>query len=126
MIRDAMRSIVIISSEVVIHVEGFIILQFGNVKVEDLTRHVLDLLPEFVKHWVPLNRISIGHGEAPTSASVPPQRLSPGLCQGEVVIAKDLAIDQFEHTKLIGHHITFTNDSLTVDVCFGAIIAQQE
>ena len=49
---EAIRSIVIISGEVLIQVELFII-QFGN--VEDLTRSILNLSPEFVVHNVTQN-----------------------------------------------------------------------
>ena len=44
----------------------------------------------------------------------------------EVMIAKDLTIDQFEHTKLIGHYITLSINTVAVDVCCRTIIAAEE
>ena len=43
----------------------------------------------------------------------------------EVSITEDLTIDQFEHTKLIGHHITFGINSVVVDVSGRTIIAAE-
>jgi hypothetical protein len=44
----------------------------------------------------------------------------------EVSIRKDLTIDQFEHTKLIGHHITLSINSVAVEVCCRTLIAAEE
>ena len=43
----------------------------------------------------------------------------------EVSVRKDLTIHQFEHTKLIGQHITFGINPIPVEVCCGTIIAAQ-
>ena len=40
----------------------------------------------------------------------------------EVMIGKDLTIHQFEHTKLIAHHVTFSINTVAVDVCCRTII----
>ena len=50
--------------------------------------------------------------------------LKPALI--EVGITEDLTIDQFEHTKLIGHHITFGINPVVVDVSSRTIIAAKE
>jgi hypothetical protein len=42
------------------------------------------------------------------------------------MIGEYLTIDQFEHTKLIGHYVTLSTDTILIDVCFRTIIAQQE
>jgi len=44
----------------------------------------------------------------------------------EIVIGKDFTIHQFEHTELIGHHITFGIDSIAVDISGRTIIAAEE
>jgi len=44
----------------------------------------------------------------------------------EVCSTEDLTIDQFEHTELIGEHITFGINSVAVQVCCRTIVAAQE
>ena len=44
----------------------------------------------------------------------------------EVSVRKDLTIHQFEHTKLIGHDITFCIDSVAVEISSRTIIAAEE
>jgi len=43
----------------------------------------------------------------------------------EVSIRKDLTIDQFEHTELVGEHITFGINSVAVQICCGTIVAAE-
>ena len=44
----------------------------------------------------------------------------------EVSIRKDLTIDQFEHTELVGQNVTFGINSVAVQVCCGTMVAAQE
>jgi hypothetical protein len=44
----------------------------------------------------------------------------------EVSISEDLTIDQFEHTKLIGHHITLGINTVPVNISGRTIIAAKE
>jgi hypothetical protein len=44
----------------------------------------------------------------------------------EVSVRKDLTIDQFEHTKLIGQNITLRVDSVTVEIGSRTIVTAEE
>ena len=45
---------------------------------------------------------------------------------GEIMVGEYLTLHQFEHTKLIGHCVTFGINSILFDVCCGTIVAAQE
>ena len=121
-------SVIVVSVQVLIHIK-LLITKFGNVKVKNLTLTVGNLRPEFIKHLVgfPLNKHSMardgGHLNPPCGSSST-GTLKPTVV--EVSIAEDLTIHQFEHTKLIGHHITLSINTVAVDVCCRTIIAAQE
>ncbi len=71
------------------------------------------------------------HSMARHGGKVNPPNHQRCLCDlkpptGEVSIAEDLTIHEFEHTKLIGHHVTLSINTVAVDVCCRTIIAAQE
>ena len=76
--------------------------------------------------WVAWYESIIGGGEGARGtrcASASGGTLKPPVI--EVSITEDLTIDQFEHTKLIGHHITLGINSVVPDVSVRTLIAAE-